>query len=72
MIFIILIVNLLLFLLRTGDDWQDSLNEAVNACEVFIPLITPMYGKTRWTNREVKLADMLNKIIIPVNFLEKW
>lgn len=31
-----------------------------------------MYGKTQWTNREVKLADMLNKIIIPINFLEKW
>lgn len=64
--------DFLLFTYFPGDDWQDSLNEAVNACEVFIPLITPMYGKTRWTNREVKLADMLNKIIIPVNFLEKW
>ena len=58
--------------ITVGDDWQDSLNEAVNACEIFIALITPMYGKTQWTNREVKLADMLNKIIIPINFLDKW
>lgn len=58
--------------IQTGSDWQDALNEAVTNCEVFVPLITPMYGKTQWTNREVKLADLLKKTIIPVNFLEYW
>ncbi|XP_022235490.1 uncharacterized protein LOC106475726 isoform X2 [Limulus polyphemus] len=31
-----------------------------------------MYGKTQWTNREIKLADMLRKVIIPVNFVDTW
>lgn len=58
--------------IQNGSDWQDALNEAVTNCDVFVPLITPMYGKTQWTNREVKLADLLKKTIIPVNFLEQW
>ena len=28
--------------------------------------------QTLWTNREVKLADVLGKVIIPVNFLCRW
>lgn len=39
--------------ITSGTDWQDSLNDAVNNCLVFVPLVTPMYGKTQWTNREV-------------------
>lgn len=58
--------------IRTGSDWQDALNFAVRHCYVFVPLITPMYGKTQWTNREVKLADTLGKLIIPVNFQDHW
>ncbi|XP_041370245.1 uncharacterized protein LOC121384084 isoform X2 [Gigantopelta aegis] len=58
--------------IKSGVDWQDSLNYAVSNCEVFIPLITPRYGETQWTNREVKLADVLGKYILPVSFLEIW
>lgn len=58
--------------IKSGLDWQDSLNYAVSNCEVFIPLVTPRYGETQWTNREVKLADVLGKPIIPISFLEEW
>ncbi|RWS05714.1 TIR motif-containing protein-like protein, partial [Dinothrombium tinctorium] len=58
--------------IRTGTDWQDALNEAVSTCQIFVPLVTPLYGKTQWTNREVKLADILHKMIIPINFLDQW
>ncbi|CAG5114983.1 unnamed protein product, partial [Candidula unifasciata] len=58
--------------IRSGVDWQDALNYAVSNCEVFIPLVTPRYGETQWTNREVKLADVLGKPILPVSFLEEW
>ncbi|CAG2105730.1 unnamed protein product [Medioppia subpectinata] len=58
--------------IQTGTDWADSLNDAVRGCEVFVPLITPMYGRTQWTNREIKLADILSKFIIPINFLDTW
>ncbi|XP_078312301.1 uncharacterized protein LOC111099612 isoform X1 [Crassostrea virginica] len=58
--------------IRSGLDWQDSLNYAVSNCEFFVPLVTPKYGETQWTNREVKLADVLGKFIIPVSFLDHW
>ena len=58
--------------IQGGADWQDALNEAIPNCSLFVPLITLQYGETLWTNREVKLADVLGKIIIPVNFLSHW
>ncbi|VDI62669.1 Hypothetical predicted protein [Mytilus galloprovincialis] len=38
--------------ITSGVDWQDSLNDAVRNCHVFVPLVTPKYGETLWTNRE--------------------
>ena len=58
--------------IKPGVDWQDTLNEAVYKTSLFVPLVTPQYGLTEWTNREVKLADTLNKLILPVNFLPEW
>jgi len=55
-----------------GHDWQDALNNAVLNCDLFVPLITPQYGYTQWTNREVKLADIKQKQIIPISFLDSW
>ena len=58
--------------IQGGSDWQDALNDAISNCSLFVPLITMQYGETLWTNREVKLADVLGKMIIPVNFLSNW
>lgn len=55
-----------------GTDWQDALNEAISRCSLFVALVTMRYGYTLWTNREVKMADILGKSIIPVNFLSNW
>ncbi|GAU96589.1 hypothetical protein RvY_08017 [Ramazzottius varieornatus] len=55
-----------------GMDWQDVLNKAVKDCEVFVPLVTDSYGETLWTNREVKLADVMKKIVVPVSLIEHW
>lgn len=55
-----------------GHDWADALNNAVLNCDLFVPLITPNYGYTQWTNREVKLADIKKKSIIPISFLDSW
>ena len=55
-----------------GTDWQDVLNNAITNCSLFVPLITMQYGQTLWTNREVKLADVLGKLILPVNFNYTW
>ncbi|KAH9416840.1 hypothetical protein DERP_011955 [Dermatophagoides pteronyssinus] len=58
--------------IQMGSDWQDSLNSAVQNCNYFVPLITQNYGRTQWTNREIKLADIKQKHIIPINFLDLW
>ena len=58
--------------IQSGTDWQDVLNDAVSNCTVFVPLVSLQYGQTLWTNREVKLADVLGKLIIPVNLLDSW
>ena len=58
--------------IQGGTDWQDALNDGISNCSLLIPLITLQYGQTLWTNREVKLADVLGKAIIPVNFLSSW
>ena len=58
--------------IEIGTDWQDSLNNAVSNCSIFVPLVTNDYGRTLWTNREIKLADILGKLIVPVNFLSNW
>ncbi|KAH9527297.1 hypothetical protein DERF_001323 [Dermatophagoides farinae] len=58
--------------IQMGSDWQDSLNSAVQNCNYFVPLITQNYGRTQWTNREIKLADVKQKHIIPINFLDLW
>ena len=55
-----------------GCDWQDVLNDSIATCKLFVALITPRYGETLWTNREIKLADILSKMIVPVNFLDSW
>ena len=55
-----------------GVDWQDVLNNAIDSCRLFLALVTPRYGETIWTNREVKLADILSKTIVPVNFTSFW
>lgn len=55
-----------------GDDWQNRLNDAIQSCTIFVPLVTARYGNTTYTNKEVKLADYIGKFVIPVNFLRTW
>ena len=61
-------------LVKPGVDWQDTLQDAIYKTSLFVPLVTPEYGRTEWTNREVKLADTCTpkKLILPVNFLPNW
>lgn len=98
--------NLKVFLdvheINGADDWADTLNNAIKNCKFFVPLVSPLYGITKWTNREVlqnstlnnytnidyyyydydyiknnlifqvKMADKLEKKILPVSFVDNW
>lgn len=56
----------------SGSDWQDQLNTAVLGCSALVCLVTPSYGETLWTARELKLADLAGKSVLPVNFAPSW
>ena len=58
--------------IKGGQDWVRALNNAVLNCHLFVPLITPEYGEKKWTRRELSLADIKDKLIIPINFLDNW
>lgn len=58
--------------IASGADWQDALNSAVLQCSALVALVTPSYGATTWTARELKLADLVGKRVLPVNFGQPW
>lgn len=58
--------------IKSGADWQDSLNEAIWQCHVFAALVTPSYGQSLWTSRELKLADLLGKLVVPIKCCRQW
>lgn len=41
--------------IQSGSDWQDSLNDAVSNCTLFIPLITEQYGQVKGDDRITSL-----------------
>ena len=45
---------------------------AVQECTFFVPLVTPLYGETPWTKREYMQANLMNKHILPINFMAVW
>jgi TIR domain len=49
-----------------GQDWAAVITAAVRGCEVFVPICSPTYGATRWTKRELQMADRLNKKMVPI------
>ena len=57
--------------LQGGMDWTDELNAGITNCQGFVPIISPTYAvkfgkRACWTAREFKLADGLNRCIIPL------
>ena len=44
----------------------------IDQSDVFCVSHDMPHPQTLWTNREVKLADVLGKIIVPVNLLARW
>ncbi|KAL6764560.1 hypothetical protein V8C86DRAFT_3128782 [Haematococcus lacustris] len=49
-----------------GQSWAAQIQAAVLACDVFVPLCSRTYGATKWTRRELHLADAEDRPIIPV------
>lgn len=48
-----------------GTKWAEGIQKAVLGCEIFIPVCSPGYGASVWTERELALADNKGKTILP-------
>jgi hypothetical protein len=49
-----------------GDNWPLELSRVIRDCKAFIPIITPSYGNTKWTLKEIQFAENRNRPMIPI------
>ena len=48
-------------------EWQKAIIDNLKVCHVFIPIITPEFNESKWTDQESGMALITNKLIIPVS-----
>ena len=51
--------------LRPSVEWMDMIEENLNNCDYFIPILTPEFTQSVWANQESGYAYAIKKIIIP-------
>lgn len=49
-----------------GDDWWSQIVRSIRDCAAFVVLMTPESDQSRWVQREVSIADELDKPIFPI------
>ncbi|GLI71733.1 hypothetical protein VaNZ11_017037, partial [Volvox africanus] len=49
-----------------GSRWSIDVVKAIVSCEVVIVVCSPGYGETKWTLRELDLADRCHRKIVPL------
>ena len=52
--------------LRPSVDWQNTILLNVKTCDVFVPLLTPHFRESLWTDQEFGVALAHKKHILPV------
>src|SRR5690349_10003699 len=52
--------------IEPSDEWWKKIVKAVRECVAFLVIMSPEAGGSRWVEREVMLADELNKPMFPV------
>lgn len=52
--------------IRPSLEWQKVIIENLKKSHVFIPIITPEFNKSKWTDQESGMAFISNKLIIPI------
>ncbi len=49
-----------------GAQWSAVIEEKIETCRIFVPLMTPESRAAPWVNREIDLAQELDKPILPL------
>ncbi|MEO8612459.1 MAG: TIR domain-containing protein [Chloroflexota bacterium] len=52
--------------IHAGDDWVQSLQDAIDNCAAVIAVLSPDYVQSKYCRRELKRADTLARSIFPV------
>ena len=52
--------------LEGGDEWATTIAKAVKGCKAMLIVSSPTYGMTKWTFRELQMADNNAKKLIPI------
>jgi hypothetical protein len=53
--------------LQSGVVWDETLEEKIENCEIFIACVSEDYQNSKYCRRELKFADLLGKPIMPVS-----
>ncbi|XP_064637617.1 uncharacterized protein LOC135493901 [Lineus longissimus] len=57
---------------EANESKRDCLQRGFENSAAVVAIVTPRYGQTQWTHRQIIFAGMLHKTIIPVKFTETW
>ena len=47
-------------------DWQEEILRNLRSCDIFIPIFSPAFKDSKWTDQETGIAFGLQKLIIPI------
>jgi len=48
-------------------EWQEKIIQNLKDCDVFLPIISENFQRSKWTDQETGFALALNKLIIPIS-----
>lgn len=48
-------------------EWQKEIIKQLKDCNIFIPIITPQFNKSDWTDQESGMAFITKKLIVPIS-----
>ena len=52
--------------IKPGEKWETEIYQALDACEVLIPVITKYWHKSHWCSSELRYARHKSKTVIPL------
>lgn len=52
--------------LEPGSRWDEQLEDRIRNCGVFIACVSDDYQQSKYCRREIKFADLVDKLILPV------
>mmetsp|Transcript_57561 Transcript_57561/g.182291 ORF Transcript_57561/g.182291 Transcript_57561/m.182291 type:complete len:164 (+) Transcript_57561:183-674(+) len=55
-----------------GSDWHKEIGDAITGCEAVVAFCTKTYGESKGVSKEMKLADLKEKPMLPVLHSGDW